>query len=203
MKFLEKQIQKEMMKYYCINCFLFFIFYFFNESNRFFIFFSDDDDDNNVFTLGDAVLFAWNKWKNRLEHPYAVTVWALSLQLDIRIDCMEQLSTDNGDLRKMVDEVVSRLHYQPCPNKKVVNKTIDQILDIFLKELKHFIYKTGPYSYQSSWFENNDALSGRSYLWHKMHSLPFTRSLGLSHAKPRQKSWYRFCRAVLEQCKDY
>ena len=77
-----------------------------------------DDDDNDEFTLGDAVLFAWNKQKNRLEHAYAVTAWALSLQPHIRIDCMEQLSTDNGDLRIMVDEVVLQLHYPPCPNKK-------------------------------------------------------------------------------------
>ncbi len=53
-----------------------------------------DDDDNNEFTLGDAVLFAQNKWKNRLEQAYAVTAWALSLQKDIRFDCMEQLSTE-------------------------------------------------------------------------------------------------------------
>ncbi len=38
-----------------------------------------DDDDNDEFTLGDAVLFAWDKQKNRLEHAYAVTVWALFL----------------------------------------------------------------------------------------------------------------------------
>ncbi len=45
--------------------------------------------------------------KNRLEHAYAKTAWALSLQPDIQADCMEQLSTDNGNLKKLVDEVVS------------------------------------------------------------------------------------------------
>ncbi len=44
----------------------------FDESNLFNSFFSDDDD-NDKFTLGDAVLFAWKKRKNRLEHAYAVT----------------------------------------------------------------------------------------------------------------------------------
>ncbi len=75
----------------------------------------------------------------------------------------------------MVNEVVSRLHYPPCPNKKVVNK---EIIDIFWKEFKHFTYITGPYSYQSSRFENDDALSGRSYVWHEMHSLLLTEVLG-------------------------
>ncbi len=86
---------------------------------------------------------------------------------------MELLSTNNGDLRKMVDKVVSWLHYLPCPNKKAVNKTIYEIIDIFWKDFKHFTYRTGPYSHRSSWFENDDALSGRSYLWYEMHFLLF------------------------------
>ncbi len=113
-----------------------------------------------------------------MEHAYAVTAWALSLLPDVRVDCMERLSADNGDLRKLIDEVISRLHHPPCPNKKVASKSIDEIIDIFWKEFKHFTYRTGPYSYRSGRFENDDALSGRSYLWHEMHSLPFTEVLG-------------------------
>ncbi len=64
---------------------------------------------------------------------YAVTVWALSLHPDIRANCMEQLSIDNGNCRKLMDEVVVKLHYPPCPNKKAVNKTVDEIIDIFGK----------------------------------------------------------------------
>ncbi len=137
------------------------IFYFFilKETNISDSFFSDDDD-NDKSTLGDAVLFAWKKWKNRLEHAYAVTVWAFSLQHDIRADCMERLHTDNRDLRKLIDEVVSWLHHPPCPNKKVASKSINEIIDICWKEFKHFTYRTGPYSYQSGFFENDDALSG-------------------------------------------
>ncbi len=62
--------------------------------------------------------------------------------------------------------------------QKSGERTIDEILVIFWKEFKHFTYKTGPYRYRSSRFENDDALSGRSYLWHEMHSLPFTEVLG-------------------------
>ncbi len=69
--------------------------------------------------------------KNRLEHAYAVTAWALFLQPDIRTDCMECLSTDNGDLRKLIDDIVLQLHYPPCSNKKVASKSIDEIIDIF------------------------------------------------------------------------
>ncbi len=73
------------------------------------------------------------KAKNILDHAYAVTSWALSLQTEIQADCMEQLSTDIRDLRKLVDEVVSWLHYLPCPNKKMVNKSIDEIINVFWK----------------------------------------------------------------------
>ncbi len=49
--------------------------------------------------------------KNRLEHACELTPWDLSIQPDIQADCMECLSTDNFDLKKLVDEVVSGLHY--------------------------------------------------------------------------------------------
>ncbi len=78
----------------------FFYFFFMNLTD--FNCFSDVAD-NDEFTLGDAVLFAWDKRKKSLEHAYAVTAWALSLQPEIRIDCMEQLSTNNDELWKMED----------------------------------------------------------------------------------------------------
>ncbi len=71
--------------------------------------------------------------KDRLELANAVTAWALSLHPDISADCMEQHSIDNGNLRKLVYEFVSQLHYPPCPNKNVVNKSIGKNIDIFGK----------------------------------------------------------------------
>lgn len=87
----------------------------------------------------------------------------------------------------MVDEVVSRLHSPPNPNKKVEKKSVDEIIDIFWKEFKHFTFRTGPYSYRSSRFENDDALSGRSHIWHEMHSLPFTEVLGFVACRTTSK----------------
>ncbi len=66
---------------------VFFFYSFLKQTNIFGSFFSNDDD-NDEFTLGDAVLFPWKKQKNRLEHAYEVTACALSLQPDIRADCM-------------------------------------------------------------------------------------------------------------------
>ncbi len=67
-----------------------------------------------MITMSSILKMQYNlhgKSKNRLDHAFAVTSWALSLQAEIQADCMEQLSTDNGDLRKLVDEVVSQFHY--------------------------------------------------------------------------------------------
>ncbi len=82
----------------------FFFIYFLKKTNTFYCF--SDDDDNDEFTL------AWKKQKNSLEHAYVVTAWALSLIPDIiGADCMEHLNTNNRALRKLIDEVVSWLHY--------------------------------------------------------------------------------------------
>ncbi len=79
--------------------------------------FSSDDEHDNETLFGDAVCFAWFKRKEDLEHAYAVTAWTLSLYPEIHADCAERMSTDKGDLRKLIDEVVARLHTHPCLNK--------------------------------------------------------------------------------------
>ncbi len=90
---------------------------------------------NDEFSVGDAVFFAYYKQKNRLEHAYSVTVRALSLQLDIWAYCMERLSIENAKLRKMLGEVVSQLHYPPCPNKNWWAKVLMRLLIFFGKNL--------------------------------------------------------------------
>ncbi len=88
-------------------------------------------------SLLEMHLLCLEKEKNRLEHEYAVKTWALSLQPNIQADCMECLSIENGDISKTVNEVVSQLHYPLCPNKKVTNKSIDEIIDIFWKKISN------------------------------------------------------------------
>ncbi len=70
--------------------------------------------------------------------------------------------------------------------QNTVNKSIDKKIDIFWKEFKHFTHGVGSYSYQSSWFDNDDTLSGQFYLWQKMHSLPLTEVLAVLAVKPPQ-----------------
>ncbi len=99
-----------------------------------------DDDNNGEFTLGDAVIFAWKKCENSLEHEYTLTAWALSFQPDIRADCMEQLCTDNVNLRKLVNEVVSWLHYPPSfMSQQKSGEQYYEIIHMFWKEFKNLL----------------------------------------------------------------
>ncbi len=47
------------------------------------------------------------------------------------------MSTNKGDLKKLIDEVVAHLHTTPCLNKKVSTLRIDEIIDFIWKEFKH------------------------------------------------------------------
>ncbi len=44
----------------------------------------------------------------------------------------------------------------------MIHKATDEIVDIFWQEFKQYTYIAGPYSYQSGWFDNNDAVAERS-----------------------------------------
>ncbi len=157
------------------ECF-FFVDFILKQANIIGSFFGNNYD-NDEFTLWDAVLFSSKKQKNRLEHAYAVTAWALSLQPDIWADFIEQLVLTmeiSGRWWMRWFHGFIMLHVQT----RKLWKSIDEIIDIFWKDFKHFTYRTGPYSYHSCCFENGNALYGWSHLRHEMHSLLFTGVLG-------------------------
>ncbi len=97
-------------------------------------FFSEDEELDDKDSLGRSIISSWCKWKEELEHHYAITAWDLCL-LPVCKDCFEWMSIDNGQLRKMIDKVVVHLHEPLCPNKKVLNNIVDEILDIFGRNL--------------------------------------------------------------------
>ncbi len=142
---------------------------------------------SSLLEVGDAVLFAWKKWKNRLERAHAVTAWSLSLQPDIQAVCMEWLSTDNGDLRKLVDEVISWLHYPLCPNKKWWTKVLMKLLILFGKSSNISLTELDLTIIVQVAFENDNALSCQSYLRHEMHPLPITVVLGFVKCQTTSK----------------
>ncbi len=76
--------------------------------------------------------------KNRLDHECAVTVWDISL-VPVCADCMQCLSIENGQLRKLVGEVVAWLYYVPCPNKKWQIIVLMRLLAYFGNNLNLFL----------------------------------------------------------------
>ena len=57
------------------------------------------------------------------------------------------------------------------------NVSPSDIDDEFWTECKDFTDQTGPFSKPGRWL-TNDALKGRSHLWHEKYSLPHTTALG-------------------------
>lgn len=128
-----------------------------------------DDNDGNKFTLGDAAFFAWCKQKNRLEHTYAVTSWALSPSnlryhswLHETIKYWQQLSQEVGGWNSCKTSLA------PCSNKKG-----EQNCWWNYKLLVFF----GKNSNISPAEQVHDNLFGQSCSWHEIDYLPFSEVL--------------------------
>ena len=122
------------------------------------------------------MMFHWNKRRKKLEHPYTIAGWALSVQPDIYADCIQRM--DGGHLNE-IEKVVRRLHELPMANKSkdIIGMSSDEIWEVFLEEHKAFQKKLPPFHQPHKW-NSQDAVKGRSWLWHEKHSLLYTKVLG-------------------------
>ena len=141
--------------------------------------YADEEDatgiDRATASFGDICRLEWDKRKGRLEHPYSIAGWALSVMPDVYADCVNRFT---GHHRDAVEEVVRRLHRPPCPNKHPELPTDpDQIVEIFFEELKAFQNKFPPFDKAHRW-NAMSALKGKSHEWHEQNSLPYTIVLG-------------------------
>ena len=141
----------------------------------------DDDEDSESYslTLSGKIEWHWNHRKEKLEHEYAVTAWALCVMEDVREDVSQRLNNAGGKYRDAIEKVVSRLHQLPCANTHpdVLKMTEGEIIDVFWNEFKAFHNKTEPFHQPARW-STSDVLNGQSHLWHEKYSLPYTRVLG-------------------------
>ena len=175
----------------------------------------DDDDDNGMsdggeyggYELGKKLLWHWEQRKSKIEHDYAITGWALSIMSDIHEDVCERIDSNNGLYRSAIERVVKRLHLPPCPNsnRAIIGLGEGEIVDLFWDEFKAFRNRTQQYSEPSRW-ATQDAVQGRSHLWHEKYSIPYTKVLGfvacrvtskLAGIGPAERSW-----AAVKQIKD-
>ena len=160
---------------------------------------SDDDDTVNdpvTFSLGNRILFEWEKRRNKLEHDYSIAGWALSVMPAVRADVVERLL---GIHRDAIERVIVKLHEPPCPNRsnEIKDKTIGDIKHMFWLEFKDFQQKTGPFGKEDRWLTST-ALRGSSHIWHELYSLPYTGVLGFVACRvclkslgigPCERSW--------------
>ena len=143
---------------------------------------SEEEEDGSQsedkpMTLRLLVLFwEWESRKAKIEHEYAVAGWSVSVMPQVRADVSARMT---GKHRDIIEEVITKLHFPPCPNKKkgIVGKTIGEIIHIYWQEFKHFQNKPGPFSKEFRWL-TSDAREGRSHTWHEMYSLHHTMVFG-------------------------
>ena len=81
--------------------------------------------------------------------------------------------------REAIERVDHCLHVVPCPNNdpKVVGADIDDVVDLLWDEFKCFEKKIQPFDNVARWNTQN-AVDGKSYLWHEKYSLPYKSVLG-------------------------
>ena len=137
---------------------------------------SEGEESVVTMAFGEAVLAHWNRRKEKIGHQYAIAAWALCVMKEVRQDVSLRLK---GIHRDAIEEVVTRLHLPPCPNKRVnlSNMTPADIVDTFWNEFKAFQNCTEPFHVPSRW-ATQDVLLGRSHLWHEKYSLDYTQVLG-------------------------
>ena len=104
----------------------------------------DDDSASYTLTFSGKIEWHWNHRKEKLEHEYAVTAWALCVMEDVRQDVAQRLNETGGKYRDASEKVVIRLHKLPCanPHPDVHKMAEGEIIDIFWNEFKAFQNKT-------------------------------------------------------------
>ncbi len=97
----------------------------------------DGGSDDEPETPGDTTMpFArqvswhWSKQKQRIEHEYSITAWALCVMGSVRNNVRERLTCQHRDT---IEKVVTPLHVSPCPNPNpaVLTMLPHKIIDTF------------------------------------------------------------------------
>lgn len=127
--------------------------------------------------IGDKMMKAWMKLKRHLETDFALTAWALCVMPEVREDVAARMT---GDHHEAIDRIITKLYSHD------VMADIDEIIDTFWNQYKHFKNKTGKYDHKGRWHVD-DAILGNSYLWHEKYSLPYYPVLGFVACRTTSK----------------
>ena len=137
---------------------------------------SDDESDDETGNtrkggdkedLGSLVLQHWEKRRPRLVHSYAITAWMLSPIPEV----MEDAKNYSSEHHNIVDSLIEKLFNDD------EEYNINQLKDLFWQEYTDFSTKVGQFAKTYIW--TSTAINkGKSFEWHSMYSLKFTKILG-------------------------
>lgn len=132
-----------------------------------------EDDNVTTITLGQKVIDIWEKRRKSLIHDFSIAGWLLSPTSDVYVDSS---ANSTGQHRDAVDRLLKKMYASELSDD---SDELAALLNDFWEEFEHFKTKTGPYDKAYIWKASNpDLRSGRSHMWHKKNSLPFTKVFG-------------------------
>ena len=121
-------------------------------------------------------LWEGGKQKVKLEHDYAKAGFALSANPTVW-EYSEAEARIDGDVRDGIERLVRKLYIAPNPNGKTRGMTMEEIVDLFLSGYEDFRNQRGVLD-RLDRFRPKEARAGKSHMWHKRYSLPYTKVLG-------------------------
>lgn len=148
-----------------------------------------DEEDLDVYTVDDewgglvtdeskgiykSIMDAISHRTPKMEHDFALTAWACSIRPDIMADAKSRLD-GNGSARTAIERCIRKLLSNDVD--AVVDGEVDQKIDTFWDELKHFQNRTGVFN-RPNWFNSLDCISGHSAKWHEKYSRHYTTVFG-------------------------
>ena len=132
-----------------------------------------EDDSDATTTLGQKVIDIWNKRRNKLINDFSIAGWMLSPVTEVFIDSQQNAT---GQHRDAVDRLLKKMYASHMADD---SDELASLFNDFWDEFELFKSKTGPFEKLYIWKESNpDLHHGRSYMWHKKNSLPFTKIFG-------------------------
>ena len=132
-----------------------------------------EDDSDTTTSLGQKVIDIWNKRRNNLINDFTIAGWLLSPIPEVYDDSS---TNAKGEHRDAVDRLLKKMYASDMADD---SDELATLYNDFWDDYEHFKSKTGPFQRTYIWKNiNSDLHNGRSHLWHKKHSLPYTKVFG-------------------------
>ena len=132
-----------------------------------------EEDSDTTTTLGQKVLDIWNKRRKKLINDFTIAGWLLSPIPEVYSDASIH---STGEHRLAMERLLKKMYATELADD---SDEFAILFNDFWADFEHFKSRTGPFNKPYIWKESNpDLHSGRSHMWHKKNSIPFTKVFG-------------------------